>query len=261
MSKVRSPRYPQIGLKEAIDRVRAVYEADHTNTIPKEVVAQHMGYRSLNGASLGIVSAVSKYGLLEGGAAGMKVTDRALAILAGEPGNSDRSDAIRDAARQPDLFKEIFELYPQGVSDQSLKSFLLARKKFLPAAAEVAIRAFRSTEELVKAEGAEHHSFSAPPPPVRRPADTPQEIQVDTGYRQAPQAVASPPVSEPAAPYISVSEGVVRLSGTITNQSQADYVIGLLSAVKPFLSAVPKDPPSAPEKAPGDGPDGPSHLG
>ena len=93
-AKMRSPRYPNIGLREALEKVRSVYEADHRNKIPKELVAQHMGYTGLNGKSLGVISAVTKYGLLEGGRDSMWVTERAQDILVREPGDPERARAI-----------------------------------------------------------------------------------------------------------------------------------------------------------------------
>ena len=66
MAKARSPGYPAIGLKEAVEKAKGIYEEDYQNPIPRVVAAQHMGYASLNGKSLGVLSALIKYGLLEG---------------------------------------------------------------------------------------------------------------------------------------------------------------------------------------------------
>lgn len=249
MSKARSPRYPQIGLPEAIERVRAVYAADHQNEIPKEVVAAHMGYRSLNGASLGIISAVSKYGLLEGGRDGMRVTDRALTILANEPGDPERLDAIRSAASEPQLFAEIFVQYPQGASDQSLKSFLITRKKFLPSAVDPAIRAFRSTLDFVEKEGGVFVSPAPSTQPGREMVvQTASEIRKTEVPRQIYYGGEMPTPTAPSGPNIAISDGIIRLSGAVTDQSQADYVIGLLTAVKTFLPAAPMpDKAAAPD--------------
>lgn len=43
-----------------------VYAKDHLNQVPKAVIAEHMGYKGLSGASLPILSALNQYGLLEG---------------------------------------------------------------------------------------------------------------------------------------------------------------------------------------------------
>src|SRR5258708_6197968 len=78
MAKARSPAYPTIGLKEAIDGVSRIYKEDYQNPIPRELAARHMGYNSLNGKSLGALSALLKYGLLEGRGNETRVSDLAV---------------------------------------------------------------------------------------------------------------------------------------------------------------------------------------
>jgi hypothetical protein len=88
-SKDRSPRYPVISLPEALKRAVRVWKRDRRNKIPKEVVAEHMGYTTLNGASLGAIAAAFKYGLLEGSREAMGVTERAVAIFVHEKGSPE----------------------------------------------------------------------------------------------------------------------------------------------------------------------------
>ena len=66
MTKARSPQYPSIGLKEAVEKITAVYNKDYQNPIPRSVAAKHMGYDSLHGKALGVLSTLAKFGLLEG---------------------------------------------------------------------------------------------------------------------------------------------------------------------------------------------------
>jgi hypothetical protein len=148
---IRSPRYPVIGLPEAIERVRGVYRADNRNKIPKSLVAEHMGYQGLNGKSLGIIAAVSKYGLLEGGVDAMWVTPLAVNILEREPDDPERIAAIREAAQKVDLYNEIDEQFPSKASDSAIRSFLIAKRQFLPDSAERLIRSYRETRDLVDA--------------------------------------------------------------------------------------------------------------
>lgn len=152
MSKARSPRYPVIGLREALEKVRVVYEADYQNRIPKELVAKHMGYGGLNGKSLGVISAVSKFGLLEGGADQMWVSDEAVMILEGDRGDGERSEALRRAAGEPELFADLDNAFPGKVSDAAIRSFLITKRKFLPDAADRVVRSYRETKEVVEAE-------------------------------------------------------------------------------------------------------------
>lgn len=199
MAKARSPRYPTIGLSEALDRVRMVYEADHQNKIPKHVVAEHMGYGSLNGKSLGVISAVSKFGLLEGRADEMWVSDRALTILAHAPGSPERARAVREAAREPDLFVELDAQFPGKASDSAIRSYLLTKRKFLPEAADKLIRSYRDTRELVERESDPYDS-----PEVTTGDVEESGMKAASSIQQSSQPPLGPPPSAPkegSAPY------------------------------------------------------------
>ena len=114
MVKARSPQYPAIGLSEAIEKIEMVYSKDVQNKIPKSVVAKHAGYNSLNGKSLGVLAALSKYGLLEGRGDETYVSDLALQIIAHQTGDPERVAAIKEAATRPRLFSEINEKFKDG---------------------------------------------------------------------------------------------------------------------------------------------------
>jgi len=62
MAKIRSPHYPSQTLEEAIQRVEQVYNLEHTHPSPRNVVAQGLGYTSLNGASLSVIATLTRYG-------------------------------------------------------------------------------------------------------------------------------------------------------------------------------------------------------
>jgi hypothetical protein len=152
MAKARSPGYPTIGLREAIDKVAQIYSRDYQNALPREVVAAHMGYQSLNGKSLGVLSALIKFGLLEGRGNETRVSDLAVKLIAHPPGTPERSEALQEAASLPGLFGELDGRFQGGrASDQALRSYLLTQK-FIPPAADMAIRAYRDTKTLVEAE-------------------------------------------------------------------------------------------------------------
>jgi len=158
MAKARSPGYPAIGLREAIEKTRRVWEKDYQNKIPRKIVAEHMGYQSLNGKSLGVLSAVAKFGLIEGRGDENWVSDLALAIIAHPAGSPERSAALSEAAGRPELFAELDAKFPGGkASDGAIRSYLLTQK-FIPQAADAALRAYRETKALVNEEGAAYSS-------------------------------------------------------------------------------------------------------
>jgi hypothetical protein len=150
--KARSPQYPVIGLGEAIAKVQAVFVKDYQNRIPKAVVAKHMGFNALHGKSLGVLAALTRYGLLEGRGDDCRVSDRALAIIAHQPGSHERIDAVQAAANAPTIFQELDAKFPDGRgSDEGMRAYLLTNK-FIPDAADTAIRSYRETKNVVTAE-------------------------------------------------------------------------------------------------------------
>ncbi|MGD0331950.1 MAG: hypothetical protein ABSA90_01700 [Xanthobacteraceae bacterium] len=169
MAKARSPQYPAIGLKEAIEKTEAVYKKDYQNPISREVAGAHMGFKSLHGNALAVLSALGKYGLLEGRGTETKVAPLAVTIIAHQTGDPERVRAIAEAAGKPKLFAELDARFPDGASDQAIRSYLLTQK-YIPTAADTAIRAYRETKELVETESAGYHGGEAEREPAMPPA-------------------------------------------------------------------------------------------
>jgi hypothetical protein len=149
----RSPNYPAIGLEEAIKKTKAIYEQEHDNPTDKAVMAKHLGYNGLNGASLTTISALTKYGLLEAvGPKQLKVSASGRDLIWLEKGNPERVKLLKEAAFAPSLFSDLRDAFPEKLpSDQSLRHHLI-RKEFNPNAVDSAIRAYRDTLEFVNAE-------------------------------------------------------------------------------------------------------------
>lgn len=155
MAKTRSPSYPSISLKEAIEKVTSIYSQNYQSPVARSVAAELMGYGGLNGKSLGVLAALSKYGLLEGRGDDTRVSDLALNIIAHEPGAPERSAAIREAANKPDLFAELDGRFSGGkASDAAIRSYLITQK-FIPQAADAVVRSYRETKLLVSMEAVE----------------------------------------------------------------------------------------------------------
>jgi len=147
--KGRSPNYPQLTLRDAVEKVRKVYQAEHTYKANKEVVAKDLGYNSLNGSSLTLIGALKRYGLLEAEGDGFRVSDDAVAILELSENDSERIAALKRAAFTSPLFAELHEIYGDRLpSDVNLRHDLIKRK-FLPKAADEVVRIYRDNLELV----------------------------------------------------------------------------------------------------------------
>ena len=111
--KQRSPNYPKIGLGEAIDRAKKIYEHAHRSPIDQMTAFTLMGYQGESGPSASTLSALKKFGLLEGRKDNLRLTELALRIL--EPmGESDHPGTFqnkRDPLRNLKMQKGPSEIF------------------------------------------------------------------------------------------------------------------------------------------------------
>ncbi|MGC1511407.1 MAG: hypothetical protein WA797_00620 [Acidimicrobiales bacterium] len=149
MAKVRSPNYPVISLPAAIEKARLVFNKEHTHKADQEVIAKAMGYSSLNGASMSVVSALRKYGLLEEADGGLRISKEAVVILVDPKDSKDRATAIKRAAFSPALFEELQKEYGATLPSDENISALLIKRGFSPTTVSAPIKAYRETITLV----------------------------------------------------------------------------------------------------------------
>ena len=153
MGKSRSPNYPSISLTDAVEKARVLYEKENRRKMAREAIAEHLGYTGLNGASVSLISALSKYGLLEGRGDEIRVSDDAITILVDTPDSSDRQEALYRAATSPALFAELIRHFEGAVPSESTLRIYLQKNGFTPKAAQAAGQAFRETMGILDLEG------------------------------------------------------------------------------------------------------------
>ena len=150
--KTRSPNYPAIALPEAISRTRKIFDSQQRYPASRDVLVKLMGYGSLNGASKTVLSALSKYGLLEGRGEELRVSELGQDIVLHRKGDSEYSAALKEAAFAPAFFRELHDQYPSGLpSDHAVRATLIKRG-FNSKAIDTAVRAFRETIDFMEAE-------------------------------------------------------------------------------------------------------------
>lgn len=224
MARKRSPNYPAVGLPEAIERIRAIHDAEHQNPAAPEVMAQHLGYSGINGASLKLLSALSKYGLLEKAGDGeLQVSDRAIDILF--PEGDQRKLAIEAAATSPVLFSNLREKWPNRLpSDENLRAHLI-RRQFAQSAISDVIRTFRETFDLVARESGQY--------------DTDSEKSHDEGESamQQPQTLITPSQTPPPVPSgdsmrVSITSSGLEVVAHLVDVQAIDKLIRTLQATK-----------------------------
>ena len=190
MAKVRSPNYPAISLADAINRVRAIYESEHMGPAPREAVAKVLGYGGLNGASLGLISALIKYGLLEAAGNDLKVSEIAQDILLRHKGGPERAEAVRAAATLPALFNELHNQYGDRLPSDHTLTIYLNKKGFNPNSVAGVIRVFRDTMEFVNEETLSPNGDSddALEPEAPMTASPSHSLRAGSGIRVSPTA-------------------------------------------------------------------------
>src|SRR5258708_29530069 len=92
----RSPNYPGIDVKEAIEKARKIYDSEHTHEVARDTIFQHWGYKPGVGPALVALAALRSFGLLEDGKGpkSQKLSRLALDILLGEEDAIAHPEAI-----------------------------------------------------------------------------------------------------------------------------------------------------------------------
>jgi hypothetical protein len=149
--KVRSPSFPFIGLREALERARAFYEAEQRNAARPETAAAHWGYSPKSSGGKQTIAALRAFGLLEGDTL-VKLSGRALRILLDErEGSEDRDRLLKQAALLPPLHSRLWERYgPELPSAQTLRLTLILDEGFNENSVDDFLGEYKETLEYAK---------------------------------------------------------------------------------------------------------------
>jgi hypothetical protein len=173
--KVRSPSFPFVGLREALDRARAFYEAEQRNSARIETAASHWGYSPKSSGGKQTIAALRSFGLLDGDSL-VKLSGRALRILLDERGDSEeRRRLVQQAALLPPIHARLWERYGAELpSPQTLKLSLILDEGFNESSVDHFLTEYRETLEYARLlagpareETAAERTAPPSPPPVR----------------------------------------------------------------------------------------------
>ena len=157
-SRLRSPNFPYIGLREAVEKLAVIYSKDKLSATSAGVMLNHLGYKQAHGSSRRVLSALKQYGLLEEKGDGQfKVSNTGYEILHLSENDSRRIELLREAASMPYIFQDVIEEYKGDLpSDPTIKSHLVLKRGFSPDGAVVLLRALRETIEFARISSAEY---------------------------------------------------------------------------------------------------------
>jgi hypothetical protein len=197
-SRQRSPNYPAISLRAAIEKTRLLYQADKKAGALVDAALKHMGFSRKHGQAMAVLSAVKKYGLVDDVDGRVVPTQRAIDILVFPDTDERRLRAIRESALSPAIYRELYERYKStGIpSDETLRAELIADKHFNPNAVEDFIQDFKDT--LIFSGMMDPIELSLRPEDKLEMTDSASQPSVQTsGIAPKPIAMATKEISLP----------------------------------------------------------------
>jgi len=149
--KIRSPSFPFIGLREALDRARTFYEAEQRNAARPETAAAHWGYSAKSSGGKQTIAALRSFGLLDGDSL-VKLSGRALRILLDErEGSEERLRLVQQAALMPPVHARLWERYGADFpSPQTLRLSLILDEGFNENSVDDFLTEYRETLEYAR---------------------------------------------------------------------------------------------------------------
>ena len=149
--KHRSPAYPFVSLKLAVERVRELYEHERTHEARIGTVAGHWGFKPKSSGGLQTIGALKQYGLLEDAGGNrddrkVKLTELARRITLHKEVSDERAELLRRAAVNPPLYSEMFSKWDvEFPSDENIRSYLLFERNFNEGAIASVINNYKDT--------------------------------------------------------------------------------------------------------------------
>jgi hypothetical protein len=225
----RSPNYPAVGLREAVERVRKLFAADGRAGAPAEIAAKHIGYSSAHGQAMSVIAALKRFGLVAEVSGRLAPTQAAIEILNLPETDSRRRTALREAALNPPLYRELVEGHrATGLPQHDvLEAELTTYKKFNPKAVEGFVRDFLDTLEYAGINVSDDVKSSEVEEPMNEPtiSSEPESTSkagfsfMKTAYQDAQKAQAAQALQNAWTWTLSIPRNVraeLRVSGPVT---------------------------------------------
>ncbi len=160
--RTRSPNYPMIGLKEALDRAKSLQTEYQRHFVPIGDAQKLWGYKEHGSAGNQCVAALSAFDLLDtrgkGDGREVKLSDAAFRILLDA---DDRKELMQKAALSPTLYKQLWEQFntDEGLApNPTIRRYLLIERSFNEKAVDSCIDDFRNSMEFAGLDGTMSHA-------------------------------------------------------------------------------------------------------
>jgi len=168
----RSPNYPYIGLKDALEKAGKILDAGGIHPVGFAAAMSAWNYKS--GSANSAIAALRSFKLIdvtgEGDKRQIKVTDDARKILSD---HSEKAELLKKVALGPTLYKELWDKYNGELppSNKVISEYLVFTRHFNPAVVDAVIKDFRdtiafanlSTSDIIENDGGEPNEVDDPP--------------------------------------------------------------------------------------------------
>lgn len=190
--KERSPNYPAIGLRRALDLAQKLWDSDKRQPVLSSRAAMNMGFTAKSSAGMLALAAMRKYGFLDAEGSGdqrkVKLTDTAITLL--NPSASNREQLLKEAALKPAVHSELWGKYgAEGASQGAIHDYLVFERKFTEQAATILIDQYKDTMAFAKLGSADRIQDDAEGQPL-----TPPNLPPDPNTHVQPAHAYAPPV-------------------------------------------------------------------
>lgn len=250
IKKERSPSYPFISLRKAVERARTLYEGHRREPARLAVIAETWGYAPRSSGLQQTVGALKQFGLAEDAGSGearkVQITDLARRIIVdNRPGA--REQALQEAAKNPRLIAEYLPRWiPTRPSDAHCESELVFDYGFNPPAARQFIKVFDDT--VVYAQLSEHDSVDEVDNASEDAASAAEignesEGGADTPLQQLSKSTKETPLAERLQ--VALNGNQLAVTAALMNSREVEKLIRILQANKALLDDEDQDDTSA----------------
>ncbi len=152
----RSPAYPAISLRKALERARQFYAVQKQHPAPVEAAVGIWEFAAKSSGGAQTIAALKQYGLMsetdERGKRKVQLSERALRIIRDEREPSpERDEAIRQAALLPKIYAEMWDKWNVDLpADATMRLFLIHDKSYNEASVADLITTYKDTIALAK---------------------------------------------------------------------------------------------------------------
>jgi hypothetical protein len=153
-SRTRSPNYPSMDLKTALDQTAKIWTAQHKHLANVDALLTTLGYSKKTGPAMRAVSALSQYGLTKETGAGdsrnIGLSELALDyILATDEDQKQKAASV--AAMKPAIYVHLWETYGQHLpNDDTIQKHLIREKNFNAGSVAEVVTNYRATFDFAK---------------------------------------------------------------------------------------------------------------